>query len=115
MLIDHYRHGVLQDTEFKKANKDELRAVFKYLEFCLQQVVKDNELGALQQVCSTCLPAAVRCAGSGLSVSRCAMLCDRLLALNCVMLLCVLFQPPALKCDRLLGLNRAVLCFVTGS
>lgn len=42
--------GALQETEFKKANKDELRAVFKYLEFCLQQVVKDNELGALQQV-----------------------------------------------------------------
>lgn len=42
--------GELQETEFKKANKDELRAVFKYLEFCLQQVVKDNELGALQQV-----------------------------------------------------------------
>ncbi|KAL3142075.1 Magnesium chelatase [Trebouxia sp. C0010 RCD-2024] len=40
---------VIKETEFKKANKDELRAVFKYLEFCLQQVVKDNELGALQQ------------------------------------------------------------------
>lgn len=49
---------VLQDTEFKKANKDELRGVFKYLEFCLQQVVKDNELGALQQVMThPCAPA----------------------------------------------------------
>ena len=51
LSVAQYLHGMLQDTEFKKANKDELRAVFKYLEFCLQQVVKDNELGALQQVC----------------------------------------------------------------
>ena len=50
----------VQATEFKKANKDELRNLFKYLEFCLQQVVKDNELGALQQVSSLhlFLPAA---------------------------------------------------------
>lgn len=40
---------MLQATEFKKANKDELRSVFQYLEFCLEQVVKDNELGALEQ------------------------------------------------------------------
>ncbi len=42
----------MQDTEFKKANKDELRSLFGYLEFCLTQIVKDNELGALEQVCS---------------------------------------------------------------
>ena len=41
----------MQGTEFKKANKDELRSLFGYLEFCLQQIVKDNELGALEQVC----------------------------------------------------------------
>ncbi len=40
----------MQETEFKKANKDELRSLFGYLEFCLQQIVKDNELGALEQV-----------------------------------------------------------------
>ena len=39
----------MQGTEFKKSNKDELRNVFQYLEFCLEQVVKDNELGALEQ------------------------------------------------------------------
>ena len=42
--------GLMQDTEFKKANKDELRSLFGYLEFCLTQIVKDNELGALEQV-----------------------------------------------------------------
>ena len=77
---------MLQDTEFKKANKDELRVVFKYLELCLQQVVKDNELGALQQVCFTNLPAAVCCADQYVIVSCCAMFCGMLLALNCVML-----------------------------
>ncbi|KAA6426638.1 MAG: magnesium chelatase subunit H [Trebouxia sp. A1-2] len=41
--------NVIKDTEFKKANKDELRSLFGYLEFCLTQVVKDNELGALEQ------------------------------------------------------------------
>lgn len=80
---------MLQDTEFKKANKDELRAVFKYLEFCLQQVVKDNELGALQQVCFTNLPAAVCCdvLDRYLIMSRCAVRCDMLLALKCDTLL----------------------------
>lgn len=39
----------LKVTRFGKANKDELRASFNFLDFCLQQVVKDNELGALKQ------------------------------------------------------------------
>ena len=37
----------LQDTPFAKANRDELKATFSYLQFCLEQVVKDNEVGAL--------------------------------------------------------------------
>ena len=83
---------MLQDTEFKKANKDELRAVFKYLEFCLQQVVKDNELGALQQVCFTYLSAAVCFADQYLIMSCHAVVCDMLLDLNFVMLRYALFK-----------------------
>ncbi len=39
----------MQDTKFAKADKEQLRGVFSYLEVCLEQVVKDNELGALKQ------------------------------------------------------------------
>ena len=39
----------LQGTQFGKANREELRVLFNYLQFCLEQVVKDNELGALKQ------------------------------------------------------------------
>lgn len=39
----------LQGTEFSKADRVELVTLFQYLEFCLQQVVKDNELGALRE------------------------------------------------------------------
>ena len=39
----------LQSTQFKKADKKAMGAVFDYLQVCLEQVVKDNELGALQQ------------------------------------------------------------------
>ena len=39
----------LQGTEFSKADRIELVTLFQYLEFCLQQVVKDNELGALRE------------------------------------------------------------------
>ncbi len=38
-----------QKTEFKKANLQDMRLLFTYLEFCLEQIVKDNELGALKQ------------------------------------------------------------------
>ncbi|KAI8476659.1 MAG: magnesium protoporphyrin chelatase [Monoraphidium minutum] len=38
----------LQGTEFATADRLQLVTVFKYLEFCLEQVVKDNELGALK-------------------------------------------------------------------
>ncbi|KXZ56333.1 hypothetical protein GPECTOR_1g294 [Gonium pectorale] len=37
----------LQNGEFAKADRQELITMFDYLEFCLTQVVKDNELGAL--------------------------------------------------------------------
>lgn len=37
----------LQGSEFSTANRNDLGNTFKYLEFCLEQVVKDNELGAL--------------------------------------------------------------------
>ena len=39
----------VQNTQFKKADKKAMGAVFDYLQVCLEQVVKDNELGALQQ------------------------------------------------------------------
>jgi len=39
----------LQGTEFASANREDLINTFGYLEFCLEQVVKDNELGALTE------------------------------------------------------------------
>ncbi|GBF93905.1 magnesium chelatase subunit H [Raphidocelis subcapitata] len=39
----------LQGSEFAAADRLELVTVFRYLEFCLEQVVKDNELGALKE------------------------------------------------------------------
>merc|ERR1719183_1007451 len=39
----------LKRTQFKKADPAQLKAQFDYLKFCLEQVVKDNELGALLQ------------------------------------------------------------------
>ena len=42
----------LQDTPFSKANRDALKATFSYLQFCLEQVVKDNEVGALMTALS---------------------------------------------------------------
>jgi cobalamin biosynthesis Mg chelatase CobN len=41
--------GVAQKTAFAKANVQDMRLLFTYLEFCLEQIVKDNELGALTQ------------------------------------------------------------------
>ena len=42
---------------FAKADKNQLAGVFKYLDGCLEQIVKDNELGALKQALkvSVCL------------------------------------------------------------
>jgi len=37
----------LSKTQFKNANRDEMEKVFNYLNFCLQQVVKDAELDSL--------------------------------------------------------------------
>jgi hypothetical protein len=37
-------------TQFASTDRVELVKVFNYLEFCLTQVVKDNELGALREV-----------------------------------------------------------------
>lgn len=39
----------LQKTEFAAADRNDLITMFKYLEFCLEQIVKDNELGALAE------------------------------------------------------------------
>ena len=38
-----------QGTQFAKADKNQLSVLFKYLDGCLEQIVKDNELGALKQ------------------------------------------------------------------
>ena len=38
-----------QGTKFAKADRAKLSALFTYLENCLEQIVKDNELGALKQ------------------------------------------------------------------
>jgi len=42
-------NGALRKTQFKKADAAQLKAQFEYLKFCLEQVVKDNELGALKE------------------------------------------------------------------
>ncbi|KAK9861790.1 hypothetical protein WJX84_009539 [Apatococcus fuscideae] len=39
----------LKNSPFKKADKKAMGVLFDYLQVCLEQVVKDNELGALQQ------------------------------------------------------------------
>eukprot|EP00887_Chlorella_sp_A99_P003735 scaffold7.g3735.t1 len=39
----------LQSTQFASADRLELVELFRYLEFCLTQVVQDNELGALRE------------------------------------------------------------------
>lgn len=39
----------MQGTKFSGANKQQLTSLFTYLENCLEQIVKDNELGALRQ------------------------------------------------------------------
>ena len=39
----------VQGTQFAKADKNQLSGLFKYLDGCLEQIVKDNELGALKQ------------------------------------------------------------------
>jgi len=46
LTVDPWLKGV-QNTPFKSADRVELKTLFTYLEFCLNQVVKDNELGAL--------------------------------------------------------------------
>lgn len=37
----------LRGTQFISADREQLKVLFDYLEFCLTQVVKDNEIGAL--------------------------------------------------------------------
>ena len=39
----------LQGTEFAKADREDIVRLFKYVEFCLEQIVKDNEIGALKE------------------------------------------------------------------
>jgi hypothetical protein len=46
-----------QGTPWAKANKKQLAGVFTYLDFCLEQIVKDNELGALRQALEARAPA----------------------------------------------------------
>jgi hypothetical protein len=40
----------LQGTQFAATDRVELVTVFNYIEFCLTQIVQDNELGALREV-----------------------------------------------------------------
>ncbi len=40
----------LPHPQFASADRVELVTLFTYLEFCLTQVVQDNELGALREV-----------------------------------------------------------------
>jgi hypothetical protein len=44
----------LKGTQFASADRQELIGLFKYLEFCLTQIVQDNELGALREVGAFC-------------------------------------------------------------
>lgn len=46
LAVDPWVNGV-KGTKFASADRIQLRELFGYLEFCLNQVVKDNELGAL--------------------------------------------------------------------
>lgn len=39
----------LQGSEFESVDREELITTFNYLEFCLTQIVQDNELGALSE------------------------------------------------------------------
>jgi magnesium chelatase subunit H len=48
----------LRGTEFASSNGQDLINLFCYLEFCLEQIVKDNELGALQV--SICGPSLAK-------------------------------------------------------
>ena len=41
---------MLQGTQFARANREEMRELFKYLDGCLEKIIMDNELGALTQV-----------------------------------------------------------------
>ena len=45
----------LQGTQFASADRIELVTLFGYLEFCLNQIVMDNELGALREVRCCCV------------------------------------------------------------
>merc|ERR1712178_358489 len=38
-----------KNTQFRKADPQQMKSLFGYLKFCLEQVVKDNELGALKE------------------------------------------------------------------
>ncbi|GHP01285.1 hypothetical protein PPROV_000004100 [Pycnococcus provasolii] len=52
LAADPWSAPIASDGEFKEfasADKEGLRTLFDYLGFCLEQVVKDNELGALTE------------------------------------------------------------------
>ena len=66
----------LQGTRWASADKKQLAAAFTYLDFCLEQVVKDNELGALRQAlqarpASFCCYARVQMRADGPLHGRC--------------------------------------------
>ena len=58
----------LDGGEFKASNGQEMVAIFGFLEFCLTQVVMDNELGALQ-VRVRAPPRSSRIVSSGIAHS----------------------------------------------
>ncbi len=54
----------MQGTKFAKADKQQLAILFQYLEGCLEQIVKDNELGALKQALKvSATPYSALCRG----------------------------------------------------
>jgi hypothetical protein len=48
--------SLVQGTKYAAADKQQLSALFNYLDVCLEQVVKDNELGALKQALKVLAP-----------------------------------------------------------
>ena len=50
---------MVQGGKFAKADRAQLSTLFGYLEGCLEQIVKDNELGALKQALKVRAPSCM--------------------------------------------------------
>jgi magnesium chelatase subunit H len=66
----------LEGGEFQACSGTDLVNLFKYVEFCLEQVVKDNELGALQVRRAS--RAALYLPSTGYVCSICSLPCSQL-------------------------------------